>query len=401
MAAAPLATIGAHQVMHPKRRSGRIAKEVPILLLGTNSAGKVFAEQTKTVVLSRHGAGVISKYRFAPDEVLTLRLPGTGKEAEVRLVGQIGGEPGRYVHGVAFVDPNLDFWPIEFPPPEPFGAVREQITMECTLCRAQRTAAPQEIEEDVYAVNGTVLGFCQSCGTATPWIKAREEAVVVTQVQRAAEPNRGGGKVADAPAPLPACLPAASAGDRQIAKQPYRLSIPATSPQVVAKPPAQAAQPAAASAYSTSTIETLPMAAVDFNLAVEPDPEVVQAEVAETPTVAGSNTDAGKRPNDPQGRPVNRRKHMRVRVNYAACVRQGESGEDIAECENVSKGGLCFRSRREYALNSTIEVAAPYSPGAPALFVPAKIRRVQPLGDGTFFRYGVAYVESKPAAPGF
>jgi len=47
--------------MHPKRRSGRIAKELPIVLLGTDTAGKVFAEETKTVVLSRHGAGVVSK----------------------------------------------------------------------------------------------------------------------------------------------------------------------------------------------------------------------------------------------------------------------------------------------------------------------------------------------------
>jgi hypothetical protein len=73
--------------MHPKRRSGHIAKELPVVLLGTDTSSKVFAEETKTVVLSRHGAGVLSRYRFAPDEILTLRLRGTAKEAEVRLVG--------------------------------------------------------------------------------------------------------------------------------------------------------------------------------------------------------------------------------------------------------------------------------------------------------------------------
>ena len=80
--------------MQPKRSSGRIAKELAIVLFGTDAAGKVFSEETKTVVLSRHGAGIVSRYRFAPDEVLTLRLPGTAKEALVRLVGQIGGETG-------------------------------------------------------------------------------------------------------------------------------------------------------------------------------------------------------------------------------------------------------------------------------------------------------------------
>jgi len=55
------------------RRSGRIAKEIPIVLLGTDTAGKPFSEETKTVVLSRHGAGIVSRYEFAPDELLTLR----------------------------------------------------------------------------------------------------------------------------------------------------------------------------------------------------------------------------------------------------------------------------------------------------------------------------------------
>ena len=106
--------------MQRKRRSGRIAKELPIVLLGTDATGKVFSEETITVVLSRHGAGVVTRYRFSPDERLTLRLPSLAKEAEIRLVGQIGGKPGRYVYGVTFVDPNPDFWPMEFPPPDPF-----------------------------------------------------------------------------------------------------------------------------------------------------------------------------------------------------------------------------------------------------------------------------------------
>ena len=126
--------------MQPKRRSGRIAKELAIVLFGTDAAGKVFSEETKTVVLSRHGAGVVSRYRFAPDEVLTLRLPGTTQEALVRLVGQIGGEPGRYVYGLAFLDPDPHFWPMEFPPPEPHEpeSVSRRIALECSFCLARQ-----------------------------------------------------------------------------------------------------------------------------------------------------------------------------------------------------------------------------------------------------------------------
>jgi hypothetical protein len=71
----------AREPMQRKRRSGRVAKEIDIVLLGTDTTGKVFSEETKTVVLSPHGAGVVTRYRFSPDELLTLRLAGTAKEA--------------------------------------------------------------------------------------------------------------------------------------------------------------------------------------------------------------------------------------------------------------------------------------------------------------------------------
>src|SRR5580698_8987346 len=122
--------------MQRKRRSGRITKEIPIVLLGTDATGKVFSEETNTVVLSRHGAGVVTRYRFSPDELLTLRLAGSDREAAVRLVGQIGGEPGRYVYGVTFVDPDPHFWPMEFPPPEAFESASLSVVLECSLCQA-------------------------------------------------------------------------------------------------------------------------------------------------------------------------------------------------------------------------------------------------------------------------
>ena len=162
--------------MQRKRRSGRIAKEIAIVLLGTDATGKVFSEETKTVVLSRHGAGVVTRYRFSPDELLTLRLPGSDKEAAIRLVGQIGGEPGRYVYGVTFVDPDPDFWPMEFPPPDPLAPASREIALECSMCQTRQEMEQGDIEEDVYSVNGNILRYCAECGTSTPWKKAEGEA---------------------------------------------------------------------------------------------------------------------------------------------------------------------------------------------------------------------------------
>jgi hypothetical protein len=96
---------------------------------------------------------------------------------------------------------------------------------------------------------------------------------------------------------------------------------------------------------------------------------------------------------DAHGRPVNRRRHVRIRVSFSACVRHASQGEEVVECENVSKGGACFHSLRQYGLDSTIEIAAPFSPGEAALFVPAKIKRVQAIPGTQILRYGVAYLK--------
>lgn len=382
--------------MPPKRRSGRIAKEVPILLLGTDTAGKVFAEETKTVVLSRHGAGVVSRYRFAPDEVLTLRLAGSPKEAEVRLVGQIGGETGRYVYGLAFVDPDLEFWPIEFPPPEAFGSAQPRLTLECGSCQSRQLVEHSEIEEDVYSVNGNVLRFCQFCGTSTPWIKARAEAALAesaeaTQTRPASDDLPDRHRVPRLGSSNGESLSSKAVPVATSAQAFARSRLPASeAPGPPATPPESTAASLRSSAYSAAALETIPTAAAET-----PSRAVGDGREAAPDSSAAATTEQPHRPTNPQGRPVNRRKHMRVRVNFSACIKEPLGALNMVECANMSKGGLCFHSRKHYLVGSTIEIAAPFFPGAPAIFVRAKIKRVEPLGDGDFFRYGVAYVESE------
>lgn len=364
--------------MHPQRRSGRIAKELQIVLLGADTAGKVFAEETKTVVLSRHGAGIVSRNKFAPDEVLTLRLAGSSREAEVRLVGQIGGELDRYVYGVAFLDPDIEFWPMEFPPPEPLGPSPRRVTLSCSFCNARQTVEPDDIEEDVYSVNGNVLRYCESCGSSTPWTKTRGESIPAEVAPALVRDLPSSARLAPPLAATPAPEP----------PEPIRVSVN-VGESAVSEPEGASSSPAALSSYSATAIDTLATTDVEFNLT---SPPAEAPASRETQSAAAPDDAVSSRPVEASGKRVNRRKHMRVRVDFRACVRQGEWGDDIVECKNVSKGGLCFHSRRKYALDSVIEVAAPYSLGEPALFVRAKIRRSERLADGESFLYGVSYL---------
>ncbi|PYU70417.1 MAG: hypothetical protein DMG49_11480 [Acidobacteria bacterium] len=285
------------------RRSSRIAREIAILLLGSDMEGKVFSEETKTVLLSRHGAGIVSRYVLSAEQELILRRLDTNKEAEVRVVGKLGVHGKSYTYGVAFLDPEMDLWGVKFPSMTDSEKEASRVLLQCSSCKAREMVQQSDLESDVFLVNEGIVRSCKSCGSSTFWRRASE------------------------PAPLEKVTPEAEEG-----AEPVEI-FPAASPS-----PGPARQPAA--------------------------------------------------------HPENRRKHVRAKVNFKACIRSYTFGDDIVTCEDISRGGLCFKSRKEYVAKTEIEVAAPYSPGAPAIFVRAQIVHVEELKLERRFRCGVCYANS-------
>jgi hypothetical protein len=306
------------------RRSSRIPKELSILLIGSDMEGKAFSEMAKTVVLSRHGAGIVSTYKLAAEQEIILRYLDTNKEAVVRVVGQIGSQDDNYTYGVAFLDQNIDFWETEFPPASEAERRARRSVLECGGCKQRETVEHSEMEADVLIVNEGIVRFCKNCGDSTFW----------KRVSPAAEDQ------AAAPAPPPAPLP---------------------TPQSMA-PVSPAPLPAAAEPES-------------------PPP-------AATPVP----------PPKPAPRQENRRKHARMKVNYKACIRRTGFPDDVVSCEDMSRGGICFRSRKRYYEQTAIEVAVPYSSADQAIFVPATIVWVQELPDEKLYKCGLAY---RPAAKNY
>ena len=89
---------------------------------------------------------------------------------------------------------------------------------------------------------------------------------------------------------------------------------------------------------------------------------------------------------------VPRRNRTRVRARVLACIRQRGFQEEVAVCEDLSKGGISFRSRNQYPEGTRLEVAVPYTPGAGAIFVPIRIVFCQPIATVGLFRHGAAYL---------
>jgi len=291
------------------RRSSRIAREIAILLLGSDMEGKVFSEETKTVVLSRNGAGIVSRHVLSAEQELILRRLDTNKEAEVRVVGKLGVHGKIYTYGVAFLDPEMDLWGVKFPSMTDFEKEASRVLLQCSSCKAREVVQQSDLESDVYLVNEGIVRSCKSCGSSTFWKRATDDP--------------GSEAV-----PLEMGPPEAE----------ERAGPPVETPPATPLNPASAPQPA--------------------------------------------------------GHPENRRKHVRAKVNFKACVRSYTFGDDIVTCEDISRGGLRFKSRKEYVAKTEIEVAAPYSPGTPAIFVRAQIVHVEELKQEGRFRCGVCYAKS-------
>ena len=102
------------------------------------------------------------------------------------------------------------------------------------------------------------------------------------------------------------------------------------------------------------------------------------------------DNEPAKRPAEPHIYP--RRNRTRVRARVLACIRRRGFQEEVAVCEDLSKGGISFRSRNQYAEGSRLEVAVPFTPGAGAIFVPIRIVFSQAIPSAGLFRHGAAYI---------
>ena len=91
------------------------------------------------------------------------------------------------------------------------------------------------------------------------------------------------------------------------------------------------------------------------------------------------------------------RNRTRVKARVLACIRQRGFQEEVAVCEDLSRGGIAFRSRNQYPEGARLEIAVPYTPGSGAIFVPIRIVSSRRMPSAGLFRHGAAYIQP-PAA---
>src|SRR5499427_9382960 len=378
----------AHQ---PLRRSGRIVCRIAILLFGHDEEGTTFSERTHTVMLSLHGAGILSTHRFAPEQELILRIEETSREAVVRVVGEIATEGELHTYAVAFLDDGLDFWQTEFPLAQVSDARPMALPLECGSCGQRAEVRSGQFEYDISQIHGGLTRHCAECGVLTVWrrsdgkgpsfagedkaVKAqgKPESDILGKKRRFARsemrsPVRGGSSGVDDPF-FPHRNEAMGAS-----KLRWRDEV--------------------SKEEETAGTEVSVLGAKK-NFSGLPQREGVEVpERIPAPTVQEEESVVAAAPEPARDPTVERRRRARAKVSFFACVKTAQFGPDIVTCLDMSKGGVGFRSRNPYKKEMKIQIAVPYAPevkNAPSIFVSGRIANVRQM-DG-MWKCGVKFLK--------
>jgi hypothetical protein len=85
------------------------------------------------------------------------------------------------------------------------------------------------------------------------------------------------------------------------------------------------------------------------------------------------------------------RRHRRVSLQLPVLVRDYYGGVEITKSENVSKGGFCFCSEKNYLFGQGLLVVCPYDPDASHIETHARVVRREEIEGMSRKIYGVRY----------
>jgi hypothetical protein len=100
-----------------RRRSTRLAIAIPITISGKDSAGHAFKENSRTVVINKHGAKILTFHQLAMGTEIAIENRALGRTAKAAVVWQ-GEQPGPkdpMEVGIQLLHAE-NIWGIEFPP---------------------------------------------------------------------------------------------------------------------------------------------------------------------------------------------------------------------------------------------------------------------------------------------
>lgn len=152
-----------------RRRSDRLLLTIPIRVEGSNPKGQKFTEETRTLVVNRHGARIQLNHLVAPGTVVQIVNIAARRQAEFRVIGPtqpISDQGGEW--GVECQDSRGNIWGIDFPPGLDDTSLASAL-LACRRCQHEVLMPISLVEYDVLSTSGLLTRTCENCREATAW----------------------------------------------------------------------------------------------------------------------------------------------------------------------------------------------------------------------------------------
>lgn len=129
------------------RRSQRVEVSIPVTLIGKDSSGREFRENTRTVVVNKHGAKIATTHHLELESEVTVENRKLGKKAKGKIawLGESLSARDPLQVGVQLYEAE-NIWGIEFPPEDWEDAVRKAFV--------PKESSPAELSASEAAISG-------------------------------------------------------------------------------------------------------------------------------------------------------------------------------------------------------------------------------------------------------
>ena len=160
--------------------------ELPIEVFGADLDGRQFVERTRTLTITRDGATIPLANKLAPEAELIVRNPVTKEEADVRVVDLIRDAASLHVYGIAFTNPSVNLWQVEFPEVQS----QKTTTMKCSSCHAVEAVLLGEIQMEILESKQKLRRHCECSNSWTIWKRTDQRATIEEPTPRALQERR-------------------------------------------------------------------------------------------------------------------------------------------------------------------------------------------------------------------
>jgi hypothetical protein len=161
------------------RKSDRVSLRLQVDASWFETGGTLIKQPAHTLLVSRSGGVIRLEEKLFPGQEITLERNPDGEPARIaraKIVAEIDHEPDGFIYAIIILEPDADFWEIEFPAPHKAEEALARLLMECSCCQRREVVYLNERELKSFEIRRCVARLCKQCDSPSIWVETQSDA---------------------------------------------------------------------------------------------------------------------------------------------------------------------------------------------------------------------------------